>query len=117
MAKNKQSTTFADLIADSPPTQDVVDLGSHSVLIQELSGRDRFELGTKEDDPRWEVMLWMCMKTMIDPKPVSEDELEKINPKWVVKIATAAMKLSGIDMDDEEEAGNESADGNESGGI
>lgn len=110
MAKNKtQKTTIADLIADSEPAREVVMLGKNPVTIQELSGRERFELSTKAEDDRWDTLVWMCMKSMVDPAPESAEELNKINPKWVVKIATAAMKLSGIDVDTEE-LGNESAD-------
>lgn len=96
MAKNKQST-FAALIADSDPIREQVQIGSHTVTIEELSGKTRFELGTKGDDERWSLMLWICMQGLVDPKPADEAELEKIKAEWVVKIATAIMKLSGIE--------------------
>lgn len=116
MAKNKQST-FADLVADSAPETETVDLGGHSVTIQAMSGRDRFEIAEKEEKlSRWDLMLWICVEGVIEPKIESVEDAEKLKPEWIVKIATSLMKLSGI-QSDEEEAKNESPGGNGSGGL
>ncbi len=121
MGKPKQTKqeTFADLIADSQPITDVVEVGDHSVLIQELSGRERFELGAIEESEtftRWDTMLWVCLRSIVDPKPADIEELERLNPKWIVLIASAAMKLSGISVEEEQNAENESAAVSEIGG-
>ena len=118
-SKQSKQETFADLIADSQPTQDVVEFGGHSVLIQELSGRERFELGAIEESEtftRWDTMLWVSFRSIVDPKPTDIEELERLNPKWIVQIASAAMKLSGISVEDELNAENESAGVSEIGG-
>ena len=106
MAKNKQST-FADILADSGPSQGVVKVGKHSVTVQELSGPARFELGERQEVDRWESTLWMCMQGIVEPKPKNEKELLKLGPRAVVKIATEVMRLSGLDEDSAEDAKNE----------
>lgn len=101
-AKNKQST-FAELVADSDRETETVEIGNHSVKIQALTGRDRFDIAVKEEElSRWDLMLWICVQGMIDPKPKSVEEVETLKPEWVVKIATALMTLSGITEDEEE---------------
>lgn len=115
MAKNKQST-LAELVADSAPEISTVELGEHSVKIQALTGRDRFEIAVQEEKlSRWDLMLWICLQGMVDPPVVSVEDVEQIKPEWIVKIATALMKLSGI-ATDEEEAKNVSPGANDSGG-
>jgi hypothetical protein len=106
MGKNKQ-TTFADLIAASDPHTETVECGDFTVTIRELSGRERFDLGNKADEDRWEVLLWLCMHGMIDPKPETEAELDQLKPEWTVKIATSIMRISGVEetIDEAEEAG------------
>lgn len=114
-AKNKQST-FAALIADSQPVRKAVKVGKHTVTIQELDGRARFELGEREETSRWDTMLWMCMAGIVKPKPKALDDLEKIKPEWIVKIATQIMKLSGIDEEQVDDAKNESGTVSDTGG-
>jgi hypothetical protein len=114
--KNKQSTSFADLVADSELAQQFVQVGDHTVTIQEMTGRQRFELSKRADDDRWDTMLWLASISLIDPAPDSIDALEKIKPAWVIKIATAAMALSGMETDAIDEAKNESAVVTDTGG-
>lgn len=102
--------TFASIIADSKPQTMEVDLGDNSVLVRELSGRERFEAGQKaEDANQWEVMLWMCDLGIVEPRPKDIDELERIKPEWIKDIAAAIMHLSGMTITAEEDAEKESA--------
>jgi len=113
MAKTdtKKVQTFASIIADSEPETMEVDLGDNTVLVRELSGRERFDAGQKaEDANQWDVMLWMCDLGIVEPRPKDVAELEKIKPEWIQKIAAAIMKLSGMTMTTEDDAGKESAE-------
>ncbi len=106
----KKVQTFASIVADSKPETMEVDLGDNTILVRELSGRERFEAGQKADDGnQWDVMLWMCDLGIVEPRPKSIDELEKIKPEWVKKIAAAIMHLSGMTIEEEEDAEKESA--------
>jgi hypothetical protein len=102
--KNKP-TSFADLIAESVPEQVEVTLGKQTMWVRELSGRERWDAAEKADDAnQWEVMLWLCDVGIVSPRPTSIDELEKIKPQWIKIIAAAIMKLSGMTMEDVEDA-------------
>lgn len=116
-AKNK-TQSFADLIADSHPIQREVDCGGHIVVIQELSGRKRFELAERANDDKWDTMLWVCMAAIVDPVPTDVVALELVKPEWIIKIASEAMVLSGITETEAEveEAENGSAGVSDIGG-
>lgn len=98
-AKNK-AESFADLIADSHPVQREVECGDHIIVIQELSGRARFELAERAEADRWDTMLWVCMQAIVDPKPADVIALEMLKPEWIIKIGNEAMQLSGITEDE-----------------
>lgn len=116
MTKNKNAT-FDQLIADAEPVQQTITVGGkHQILIQELNGADRFALAERAEDNRWDLLCWVCMQGMIEPKPNKVSYLEKLKPEWVVTIATAITDLSGISEDSIAEAGEESADGTDTGG-
>lgn len=102
--KNKP-TTFASLIAESVPQQREVELGDGVMWVRELSGRERWDAAAKaEDANQWDVMLWLCDTGIVSPRPTSIEELEKIKPKWIKKIAAAIMELSGMTMEETEDA-------------
>jgi len=106
----KKVQTFAAIVADSEPATMEVDLGGNTILVRELSGRERFDAGQKaEDANQWDVMLWMCDLGIVEPRPKSIDELEKIKPEWEKDIAAAIMHLSGMTMVTEDDAEKESA--------
>jgi hypothetical protein len=108
--KNKPPT-FNDLIAESVPEQMEVKLGSSSVWVRELSGRERWDASMKAgEENQWDVMLWMCDIGIVSPRPASIDDLEKIKPEWVKEIAQAIMQLSGMSIDEVEDAEKESAE-------
>jgi len=112
MAKTdtKKVQTFASIIADSDPETMEVDLGDNTVLVRELSGRERFDAGQKANESnQWDVMLWMCDLGIVEPRPKSIEELEQIKPEWIQKIAAAIMKLSGMSMTETDDAEKESA--------
>lgn len=116
MTKSK-TATFDQLIADSQPVQkNIVVGGRHHILVQELSGADRFELAERTDDKRWDLLVWVCMQGMIEPKPNKPSYLDKLKPEWVVEIATSITDISGISSESLEEAGEESATGTDTGG-
>jgi len=115
-AKNKQSTSFADLVADSELKQEVIQVGDHSVTIRELTGRERFSLSERAEADRWETMLFVSSIGLVEPAIEQPEDLDQIRTEWVVKIANAILALSGMDTDDEAEAGNESADEIDIGG-
>jgi len=113
MAKTdtRKVQTFASIIADSKPETMEVDLGDNTVIVRELSGRERFDAGTKaEDANQWDVMLWMCDLGIVEPRPKSIEELETIKPEWIQKIAAAIMLLSGMSMTTEDDAEKGSAE-------
>jgi hypothetical protein len=104
-ADTKKPTSFADLISESVPEQMEVELGKSTMWVRELSGRERWDAAEKADDAnQWDVMLWLCDVGIVSPRPTSIDELEKIRPEWIKKIAAAIMKLSGMTMEDVEDA-------------
>ena len=113
---NKKHATFDQLIADSKPETREVDCDGHTILVQALSGKERFELATLTEMDRWQLLVWVCMRGMIDPKPNKESYLDKLKPEWVVKIATSITDLSGIGGEALEEAGEESANVTDIGG-
>ncbi len=113
---NKKPATFDQLIADSQPETKEVEVGGHIVIVQELSGKDRFEMAEMSDVSRWDLLTWVCMRGMIKPKPDKETYLEKMRPEWIVKIATAITSISGVTEEAIEEAGEGSADGSDTGG-
>lgn len=115
MAKNKQST-FADLVADSEPTTNVVQVGDHAVTIREMSGRERFELSNRADDPRWDTLIWCAFTGLVDPRPETIEEMEGLKTDWVVKIANEVLALSGMAPDDDAAAENGSASVTDIGG-
>lgn len=96
-------------MADSKPAEKQVKVGRHIVTVRELSGADRFALAERDDSDRWAVMKWVVMRGLVEPKPETEDELDKLKPEWVVEIGQAIMSLSGVTEDDLEEAEKESA--------
>lgn len=107
MAKpnEKKPPSFAALIAESEPDQIDVKLGNTTVWVRELSGRERFEAGEKaEDINSWELMLWVCEKGIVSPRPGSVDELEQIKPEWVKEISLAIMSLSGMTFESKDDA-------------
>lgn len=108
MANKNKSSTLAQLVADSEPVTKQVSVGDHIIEIRELTGRERFELAEKESDPRWDTMLWLCMKGMTQPTVESTDELEQLRPEWIAEIATAIMGISGVTEEAVEAAGKES---------
>jgi hypothetical protein len=114
MAKTdtKKVQTFAAIIADSEPETMEVQLGDDNIiLVRELSGRERFEAAEKATEAnQWDVMLWMVNLGIVEPRPKSIDELEKIKPEWIKNIAAAIMKLSGMTMATEDDAEKESAE-------
>lgn len=114
MAKTdtKKVQTFSALIADSEPETIEVDLGENTVLVRELSGRERFDAGAtaeSDDKDHWDLMLMLCDIGIVEPRPKSIEELEKIKPEWVQLIAQAIMQLSGMSIKDEDDAEKESA--------
>ena len=117
MAKKKVAT-FDELIADSTPAEKQVEVGGHVVTVRELSGKDRFELAalSEEELTRWDMLVWVCMRGMVDPKPNKPHYMEKLRPEWVVKIATTITEISGIGDESLEEAENESAGVTDIGG-
>ena len=114
--KNKQSTSFADLIADSELAQSVISVGDHSVTVREMTGRERFELASKQDEGHWDSMVWLSFTCLVDPRPDSIEEMEKLKTEWVVKMANEVLRISGMEEDAEEDAENESANGIDIGG-
>ncbi len=116
--KNKQQTesTFADLVADSELETETIQLGDHSVVIRELTGRERFELSTLDDSKRWDTMLWLAHTGLVSPKPETVEEMEKIKTAWVAVIANAILKISGMEPDAVDDAENESASVTDIGG-
>jgi len=103
-------TSFASLIAESVPEQIEVKLGDGSMWVRELSGRERWDAAAKaEDANQWDVMLWLCDKGIVSPRPASIEELEKIKPLWIKEIAAAIMQLSGMTMETTDDAEKESA--------
>lgn len=115
-AKNKQSNSFAALIADSELKSETIEVGDHSIIVQEMTGRQRFELSEKEQDNRWDTLLWVCSTGIVEPKPADMAELEQIRPEWIVEIANSILRISGLEANAEEEAGNESASVTDIGG-
>lgn len=107
--KNKQSTSFAELIADSELETKTIQVGDHSVVIREMTGRERFSLAEKADDPPWDTMLWVAHTGLVTPKPETPEDLEKIKTSWVAEIANAVLSLSGMDADADDTVENESA--------
>lgn len=113
MAKpdTKKPPTFAALIAESEPDQSEVTLGKTTIWVRELSGRERFEAGEKADVINsWELMLWVCEKGIVSPRPGSVEELEQIKPEWVKEIAQAIMELSGMTFEAKDDAEKGSAE-------
>ncbi len=107
--KNKP-LQFGDLVADSEPRTKEIALGDNVVIVRELNGRERFEASTKaEDENQWETMLWLVNLGIVAPKPASMEELEKIKPEWVQKLSAGIMELSGMSLDETEDAEKESA--------
>ena len=115
MTKDKIAT-FDELLADSEFERKTIRVGQHSITIQELSGADRFYLVEHSDDSRWDLLKWVCLRGMVDPKPKDASELDKLKPEWVVKIAEAITNISGMGEDALEDAENESADVTDIGG-
>lgn len=107
MSKKKHAT-FGQLINDSQPEEKDIKVGGHTIRIRELSGADRFELAERTEDKRWDLLVWVCMRGMVDPKPDKETYIEKMRPEWVVKIATSITDMSGLSEEAIEEAGKES---------
>lgn len=108
--KTDKPTSFADLIAESVPEQREVELGDRTMWVRELSGRERWDAAEKANDAnQWDVMLWLCDTGIVSPRPASLEELEKIKPLWIKKIAAAIMELSGMTMEEVEGAEKESA--------
>lgn len=109
--KNRNKpTTFADLVAESVPEQREVTLGESTMWVRELSGRERWDAAEKATDSnQWDVMLWLCDTGIVSPRPGSIEELEKIKPLWIKKIAAAIMELSGMTMETTDDAEKESA--------
>ncbi len=106
----KETPTFGDFVADSEPAQLAVELGDKTMLVRELTGRERFEAGEKADELNtWDLMLWMCNLGIVSPRPRDLAELEKIKPVWIKKLADAIMKISGMRLQDVEDAEKELA--------
>ena len=95
MAKNK-TATFDELVAASTPTRKTISVGKFSIVVQELSGADRFELAARADENRWDLMRWVCLRGMVEPAVQDLDDLDKLKPEWVLEIATAITDLSGV---------------------
>lgn len=111
------ASTWDDIEQGYAPTREFVDCGDKRFEVQELSGRARFDAAEKADEDRWEMMLWLCDKGIVAPRAPDLETFEKhVAPEHVLKIAKAIMGLSGMKLEDEEEAGNESAGESESGG-
>ena len=105
MAKNKQST-LAELVADSEPVRKEIQVGNHSIIITELTGRDRYQLAELGEQNRWDTILWVCSKGIVEPHIGSVEELEFIRPAWLTEIGTEILALSGLQEDALEEAEN-----------
>lgn len=104
MAKNGK-LTFNDLVKAYEVKTETVDLDKgHDVVVRELSGSERFEFSKFADAQEWETYRWLAFKGLLEPKPSTIDDLDLINPEWVVKIAGTVMKLSGITAESEEDA-------------
>jgi len=114
--KNKQSTSFAALVADSELITEVVQVGDHPVTVREMTGRERFELSEKADDPRWDVLCWCAFTGMVDPRPETIEEMDELKTEFVVLMANAVLRLSGMEPDEEVEVENESASVTDIGG-
>jgi len=114
--KNKQSTSFAELVADSELTTEVIQVGGHPVTVREMTGRERFQLSEKADDPRWDVLCWCAFTGMIDGRPDTIEEMDQLKTEFIVLIANAVLRLSGMEADAEEEAGEGSASVTDIGG-
>lgn len=116
-AKNKQkNTSFADLVADSELVTEEIQIGDHTVVIRELTGRERFSLSERAESDRWGTMLFVAHTGLVDPKPDKPEALDEIKTEWVVRIANAILALSGMDEDTVAAAEKVSADGIDIGG-
>lgn len=112
-----QATSFGDLVTASEPRTDVVELEGMNVVVRELSGRERFEASEiAERENSWEVVLWMCFTGIVAPRPDSIDDLEKLRPEWCKEIGKAIMGLSGMTMEEDDNAEKELADVTDIGG-
>lgn len=108
--KGNGVSSWKDVEDAYQPAQQVVTLGKTSFRIQEIDGRGRFEAAERSDGDRWELMLWMCDRGIVDPRPPSMEVFEQfMNPEHVLDLAKEIMTLSGMRIDDEEEAENASA--------
>lgn len=115
-AKNKQSTSFADLVADSELKEKVVRLGDWSVTVRELTGRERFSLSERKESEAWDTTLFVASTGLVNPKVEKPEDLDAIRTEWVMLIANSILSLSGMDPADSVEAGKESADAIDIGG-
>lgn len=117
MSKKTQASSLADIQVASEPKTESVELGEsgHSVIVRELSGAERFEFAGLADVGTWETYRWLAHRGMVDPAIEDPDELDKIRPEWVIKIAGEVMKLSGIAEDSEEEAEKKSEETTDTG--
>jgi hypothetical protein len=115
-AKQNKQSTFAALVADSELSTEVIQVGTCSVTIRELTGRERFALSDKADDPRWDTLCWCAFTGMTDPKPETIEEMDSLKPEFVVQIANAVLAISGMAADADDEAENESASVTDIGG-
>ncbi|TFG84039.1 MAG: hypothetical protein E4G74_00160 [Erysipelotrichales bacterium] len=106
--QSKKIASLADLIADSGLSRKTIQIGDHSVVVQELTGRQRFELSSRAESDRWETMLWIAFIGLVEPKFETIEVLEQsTKPGWVVKIANEILAISGMDADSSDEAENE----------
>ena len=110
-AKQTNKSKFADLLADSELEQSTINIGDHSVIIRELTGRERFELGERPMDQRWDTLLWCAYTGLVDPKPETIEEMDGLKTDWVITISNAVLALSGLEADAEDAAENELAVG------
>lgn len=109
-APEKTDTAFQDLVKASERKTDTVELDDFTVVVREFGGRERFEAGKMAEElGQWEVVLWLCFNGMVDPKADSMDDLDALKPEWLQKIAAAIMKLSGMTLDEKQDAEKESA--------
>lgn len=106
MAKDKKASTLADLQHAGKPRTETVELedGEFIVTVRELSGAERFEFAKLAEVGTWETYRWLAHRGLVDPELESEDDLDTIRPEWVMAIAGAVMKLSGIAEESEEDA-------------
>ena len=101
----KKKASFNELVKASEPKTEVVDCDGFEITVRELSGAERFEFGLEHADAqKWDTYRWLCWKGVVDPAPESEAEIDKIKSEWVLQLAAAIMRLSGILEEAEEDA-------------